>query len=184
MYFCVAAPAANRPSFLACATSLRSSASAPSSSSRHRRTGEHFVHQFLDRRHQRQLPGHRALQQESGDDQPVDLVGAFEDAIDAGVAIRALRRILLDKSVARVNLHGLVDDVVDHLRAPDFNDRALDGVLLDRLQRLLRGIGGRFVDLAERRRPSCRPCDRPAIRRHRAESPCWRSSRAPVRSRR
>ena len=33
MYFCVAEPAANKPSFLACATSFRSSVNAPSSSS-------------------------------------------------------------------------------------------------------------------------------------------------------
>ena len=108
MYFWEAAPAANRASFLACASSLRSSASGPSSSSPRRGPGQHFVHQLLDRGHQRQLSGHGALEQPAGDDQPVDLVGAFEDAVDARVAVGALRGILLDVAVAAVDLHGVV----------------------------------------------------------------------------
>ncbi len=60
----------------------------------------HFIHQRLDGRQQRQFAGHGALHQPAGDDQAVDLVGAFEDAIDARVAIEALGRILLHVAVA------------------------------------------------------------------------------------
>ena len=112
------------------------------------------------------LSAHGALQQPAGDDQPVDFVGAFEDAVDARVAIGALGRILLDEAVAAVDLHGLVDHVVDHLRAPDLDDGALDRVLLDRLASFLGGIG-LACRLRRARRPSCRRCDRPAPRRRR-----------------
>ena len=67
----------------------------------HRRAGEHFVHQLLDGGHQRQLAAHGALQQKSGDDEAVDFVGAFEDAVDAGVAVGALGRDTLRRSRSR-----------------------------------------------------------------------------------
>jgi len=51
------------------------------------------------------LPGHRSLQQESGNDQPVDLVRAFKDAIYAGIAIRAFSGVLFHEAVAALNLN-------------------------------------------------------------------------------
>ncbi len=86
----------------------------------------------------------------AGDDQPVDFIGAFEDAIDARIAISALGRIFFDKSVAAVNLDGFVHHVIDHLRAPDFEDRTFDRVLLDRLARFFCRIGAGFVHFVER----------------------------------
>ena len=93
---------------------------------------------------------HGALQQKAGDDQAVDFIGAFKDAIDAGIAVSALGRILFDETVAAVNLDGFVHHVVDHLRAPDFEDRTFDRVLLDRLARFFGGIGAGLVHFVER----------------------------------
>ena len=69
------------------------------------RAGHDLVHQRLDGGHQGELAGHRGLHDPAGDDQPVDLVGAFEDAVDARVAIGALCRVLLDVAVAGEDLH-------------------------------------------------------------------------------
>jgi hypothetical protein len=168
MYFCVAAPATNRPKLLRLRYQFALFCQWTFDLLADRRPAQHFVHQLLDRRHQRQLAAHRALQQETRDDEPVDFVGAFEDAIDAGIAIGALRRILFHEAVAGIDLHRLVDDVIDHLRAPDFEDRALDRIFLDRLAPFLwprRGWPSRSPKAA---RPSFRPCDRRATRRHRS----------------
>ncbi len=80
-----------------------------------------------------ELAGHRGLHEPAGDDEAVDLVGALEDAVDAGVAVGALGGVLLDVAVAGEDLDGLVDDAVEHLGGPDLDDGALDGVVLDRL---------------------------------------------------
>ncbi len=114
------------------------------------RAGEHFIHQFLDGGHQRQLPGHTALQQKSGDDQAIDFVGAFEDSVDAGVAVGALGGIFFHKSVATVDLDSFVDDEVDHLGAPDFDDGAFDGILFDSFANFFGGVCAGFVDLVQR----------------------------------
>ena len=111
--------------------------------------GHHFVHELLDGGHQRQLAGHRALHQPAGDDQAVDLVGAFEDAVDARIAVGALGRILLDVAVAGEDLHDVVHHHVEHLGAPDLQDGALDGVLLDALLDLARGALGVGVDIGQ-----------------------------------
>ena len=100
-------------------------------------TGKYLIHQGFDRRHERQLPGHRALQQKPRNNEPVDLVCSLENTIDAGIAIRPLRGVFLDEAVATVNLHGLVDNVIDHLRTPNLDDRTLYGVLFDCLPSFL-----------------------------------------------
>ena len=78
---------------------------------------------FIARRMRR--PGH---------EQAVDLVRALEDAVDPGVAPVALGGVVLDVARAPEDLDVLVDDVVEHLGAPDLDHRALDVVLLDPLQ--------------------------------------------------
>ena len=67
-----------------------------------------------------------------GNQQPVDFVRAFEDAIDARVAILPLGRVVAHEAVAAVNLDVLVDGVVDHLAAGDLEDRRFDRELLER----------------------------------------------------
>jgi hypothetical protein len=57
-----------------------------------------------------------------------------------------LRRVVLNVAGARVDLHALVDDVVEHLRAPHLHHRALDVVLLDALEA---GIRVANVDVRE-----------------------------------
>src|SRR5215472_1303992 len=113
------------------------------------RSGEDFVHQLLDGGHEGELSAHRAFEQKAGNDKAVDFVGAFKDAVDAGIAIGALGGILLDKAVAAVDLDGFVDHVVDHLRAPDLDNGALDGVFLDGLAGLGEGVGCSLVDFGE-----------------------------------
>ena len=116
-----------------------------------RRPAQHFVHQLLDRRHQRQLPAHRPLQQESRDNQPVDLVRALENTVDARVAIRPFRRILFHKAIPGKNLQRLVDHVIDHLRAPHFQNRALDRILLDRFAPFLCRVRARRFNFRQQR---------------------------------
>jgi len=83
-----------------------------------------------------------ALEDHAGGEQSVDLIGALEDAIDAGVAVGTLDHVVLVEAVAAVDLDSFVGDVVDGFRAEDFGDRALDGEFLDRFEHLLRSVGG------------------------------------------
>src|SRR5262249_11222253 len=83
-------------------------------------------------------------------DHAVDLVRPFKNAVDARIAIGALRRVLLDEAVTAVDLHDLVDHLIDHLRAPDLQDGALDGVVLDAFAHLRRRVGSVLIDLAQR----------------------------------
>ncbi len=90
----------------------------------------------------------------AGHDQPVDLVGALEDPVDARVAEEPLGGILLDEAVAAVDLHALVGAVVEHLGAEDLDDRRLDRELLD----------GRDVRVLVRRSAAKRSSMRPVVR--------------------
>src|SRR5215510_5655448 len=110
-----------------------------------RRPGQQLLLKFLRGGQQGQLAFHRALEQHSGDEQPVDLVRAFEDAVDAVVAVDGLDRIAAGEAVAAVNLHGLVGAVGQDLAARDFQDRAFDRVLFDRGEDFGRIV---FVDRA------------------------------------
>ena len=91
----------------------------------------HFVHHLLDRREQRKLSAHRALHHPAGDDQPVDLVRSFKDAVDARIAIGALRRILLNVAVAAHRRNQFIGHQREHLRSVDLQNGTLDGVFLD-----------------------------------------------------
>ena len=105
MYFCEAAPAANSASFFALASSA--CARRPAGPRRLRRgAGPDITSSMscLMAGSSGNWPGHGALHQPSGDDQAVDLVGAFEDAVDARIAVGALGRILLHVAVAGVDL--------------------------------------------------------------------------------
>src|SRR5215475_7531902 len=131
-----------------------------------RRPGQQLLLKFLRGGQQGQLAFHRALEQHSGDQQPVDLVSAFEDAVDAVVAVDGLDRIAAGEAVAAVNLHGLVGAIGQDLAAGDFQDRAFDRVLFDRgedfgrvvlVDRALAvfdesggAIDGRFADVSPR----------------------------------
>src|SRR5262245_13108916 len=97
-----------------------------------RRPGQQLLLKFLRGGQQGQLAFHRALEQHSGDQQPVDLIRAFEDAVDAVVAVDGLDRIAAGEAVAAVNLHGLVGAIGQDLAAGDFQDRAFDRVLFNR----------------------------------------------------
>src|SRR5262245_12446572 len=97
-----------------------------------RRPGQQLLLKFLRGGQQGQLAFHRALEQHSGDQQPVDLVRAFEDAVDAVVAVDGLDRVTAGEAVAAVNLHCLVGAIGQDLAAGDFQDRAFDRVLFNR----------------------------------------------------
>ena len=99
-----------------------------------RRAGHDLGHHRLRGRNQRELAARGALQQHAGDQQAVDFVGAFEDAVDARIAVGALDRVVLMVAVAAVDLDAFVDDVVEHFGGVDLDDGALDGELLDGLE--------------------------------------------------
>src|SRR5208283_37309 len=99
-----------------------------------------FPQRFFHPLKERYVPLGGALKQHSRDDQPVDFACAFKNAIDASVAIVALHYIILVVSVAAVDLHPFIRDVVEHLRSVDLNDGALRRVLFNRLHFLLRGV--------------------------------------------
>src|ERR1017187_7123066 len=56
----------------------------------------------------RQVTGASVLQDLAGDDQPLNFAGAFADGAELDVAVKLLSGIILDKSVAAVNLHSFV----------------------------------------------------------------------------
>ena len=75
---------------------------------------------------QRQLPFERTPDQHARNQQPVDLVRAFEDAVDARVAIMPLGGVIPDVAIAAVDLDVLVEDVVERLAPGDLRNRRLD----------------------------------------------------------
>src|SRR5215813_23715 len=96
-----------------------------------RRPGQQLLLKFLRGGQQRQLALHRALEQHPRNQQPVDLVRAFEDTVDAVVAIYGFDRIAAGEPVAAVNLHRFVGAVSQDFAARDFQDRAFDRVFFD-----------------------------------------------------
>ena len=111
MYFWYATPSVSRAIFLAFATMLVLLATPAGAARTERRTRRAPRPQLLHRFHQRQLAALGPLQQHAGGEQTVDLVGAFENAVDARVAIGALDGVVLMVAVAAVDLHAFVDDV-------------------------------------------------------------------------
>src|SRR5207237_9257456 len=88
-------------------------------------------------------------------DHPVHLVRAVVDAGGAGVAVHALERRVAGDAAGAVHLDRAVDDVVQHLRAPELDDRDLDASLIaavDLLSRMQReqtrrlDLGSRISD--------------------------------------
>ena len=100
----------------------------------------HFIQNALDGGEERQLAGAGALHHPAGDDEAVDLVGAFEDAINPGVAPDSLGGVVLDVAVAAHGGDELVGDELEHLGAVDLEDGALDGVVLDLALHLALGV--------------------------------------------
>src|SRR4030095_1130759 len=102
----------------------------------------------LCRRNDPELALHRTLHQLSRYQKTVDLVRAFENAVDARVTISLLRRIVGRVSVATEDLDHFIDDVIEGLTARDLVDRRFDRVLLDRLQllRIVRTVPDKRVD--------------------------------------
>ena len=81
---------------------------------------------------QRALDG--PLDEHARDEQPVDLVRPLEDAVHPRIAVVALGRVVPDEPVAAVDLHVLVEHLVQRLAARHLEDRRLDGVLLQRAE--------------------------------------------------
>ena len=96
------------------------------------------------------MPGHGSLQQPAGDDHAIDFVGALKDSIHTRVAIGALCRVLLHKSVTRIDLHHFVNYAVEHLRSPDFKYGTLHGVLFDGFPDFASGVGAALINIGER----------------------------------
>src|SRR5258707_1062685 len=69
-------------------------------------------------------------------------VGAFEDAIDARVPIRAANWIFLVKSVTAENLHAFVHYEIEHFAAVDLGNGALDGVFFEHFHGILDFVTG------------------------------------------
>ena len=178
--FCTASPRHMSATFLAPATIAVSAARNASSSARGGGPGGDLVHERVGLVEHRQLALHRAADEPAGDQQPVDLVGALEDAVDAGVAPVALGGVVLDVAGAPEDLHRLVHAVVEDLGGVDLHHRALDVVLLDAPQ------GVRAV-VRPRPRPGCgRSCPRCGTRstpRRRRGSPSPRACASRGRSR-
>ena len=56
----------------------------------------------------------------AGDDGALDFAGAFVDGDDAGVAVHALDFRFAGVAQAAVDLHGFVDDTIDHFAGVEF----------------------------------------------------------------
>ena len=102
--------------------------------------GQNLGLQLLHRFHQRQLPALCALQHHAGGEQAVDFVGAFENAVDARIAIGALHGVVLMEAVAAVDLHAFIDHVIQHFRREDLDEGAFGGELLDQLSASLQEV--------------------------------------------
>ena len=60
------------------------------------------------------------FEQVAGDDRALDLAGAFVDGDDAGIAVHALDFGFAGVALAAVDLHGFVDDAIDHFAREKF----------------------------------------------------------------
>ena len=132
------------------APTARRSASSGSSDGFGDARGQQFVLQLSGRGDDRQAPLHGTFRQHAGDQQAVDLVGAFEDPVDARIPIVPFGGIVAHEAVAAVNLDVLVEDEVEHLAARHLEDGGLDGELLERGER--------------RDRSAWLPCSMPSMR--------------------
>ena len=88
---------------------------------RGRRTQE-LVLQRSRRRDDRQLVLCGALGEHAGNQEAIDLVGAFENPVHARVPVVALGGVVLHVAVAAVNLNVLVEREVERLAARDLRD--------------------------------------------------------------
>ena len=137
MYFCVAAPAAKSVSFLAAASSCIGGERVFGSRLLGGRTMTSSI-SFLMAGISGSLPDiARFISQPVMMRRLISLVPSKMRLMRA-VAVGALGGVLLDVAVAGEDLQDLVDDHVEHLGGPDFDDGALDGVLLDALLDLAR----------------------------------------------
>src|SRR5260221_14426356 len=78
-----------------------------------------------------ELAIHRTLEERPRRDEPVDLIRALEDAIDAVVAIGMGDWIFFHEAVAAEDLHRLIHTAAQRLGAENLGNRAFDRVLLD-----------------------------------------------------
>ena len=85
--------------------------------------------------HEVHLALHGLLQDHVHREHAVDLVGAFENPVDAGIAVAALHAGLGRVAHAAVDLDRLVDDQVEHLGSEDLHHGALRGEVGNALQR-------------------------------------------------
>src|SRR5690606_39615264 len=79
-------------------------------------------HSFPTRRSsdlKRKSAFHRAFHQLAGNEHPVDLVRAFENAVDARIAIRFFGRIISGISVTAEDLYHFIDDMIERFAAGD-----------------------------------------------------------------
>ena len=116
----------------------RASSLAPEPTSR---PSQNLGLQLLHRLYQRQLSALRALEQHAGGKQPIDFVGAFENAIDARIAIGAFDHVILMIAVAAVDLDAFVGHIIQHLGREDFDVGTLRRELLHRFQFRLSRVG-------------------------------------------
>src|SRR6185437_17020510 len=70
--------------------------------------GEDLISKRFRGLHQTQPALLGALEQHAGGEQAVDFVGAFEDPVDARIAVSALDGVVLMVAVAAVDLHAFV----------------------------------------------------------------------------
>ncbi len=101
-----------------------------------RRPCQNFFAQFHGRGYQRNDARHGALHQHLDDQHAVDFVRAFENAVDAAIAIGARDRIILMEAVAAENLHRFVHAEVQRFAAHHFADRTFDRIFLEHLHGL------------------------------------------------
>src|ERR1039458_4784117 len=157
MYFCEAAPAANKASFLVLARSWCSALNGPSRSSAALGPAITSSISFLIAASSGNWPATaRFISQPVMINRLISLVPSKIRstlgrgyAVEAGIAVRALRRILLHVAVSGVDLQHVVHHHVQHLRGPHFEDGALHRVLLDALLDFARGSLGARIHIGE-----------------------------------
>jgi hypothetical protein len=96
------------------------------------RAGKQRVLRPAGRAQEVEATRHRALEQRARDEQPIDLVRALPDSVDATITVGAGRRIVLDVAIAAMDLDELVDHAIELFGGEDLGDRAFDRQLLER----------------------------------------------------
>ncbi len=86
------------------------------------------------------MAAHSTFHQHLNDEHTIDFVGAFEDPVNARIAIGAADRIIFVETVTTEDLHAFVHSEIEHFAAIDLRDRAFYCIFFEHFHGVLYAV--------------------------------------------